>query len=81
MLWKRYAETKNMFHNLFRKVPFSVIYYQGDFDDLIHHGSWVVSKIRFANLCELIHDAIIIPVSYGPLSLENMGWKGKNIKV
>ena len=63
--------------NMFRKIPFLVIYNLGNFDDLIQSGFWVIPKITFA---KIIHGAIIIPVSYDSLNLETAAKKGKNYK-
>ena len=44
--------------NMFKKIPFVVIYHQGNFDELLHGGFWVIPKIAFANLSKSIHSLI-----------------------
>ena len=54
----------------------------GKFGDLVKHGFWVIPKVIFANLRKPIQD-IIIPLSSGPLKLENverMGEKSQKFK-
>lgn len=55
----------------------------GKFGDLVKHGFWVIPKIIFANLRKPIQDMIIIPLSSGPLKVENverMGEKSQRFK-
>ena len=66
--------------NIFRKIPFLVIYHLGNFYDLIQSGFSVTPKIIFDNLYKPIHDVIIIPVSSDPVNLEAVERKGKNTK-
>ena len=48
------------------KLPFVVIYHLGNFDNLIQGDFWVIPKTKFVNLCKLIHDVIVIPVTSDP---------------
>ena len=57
-----------------------VIYHLGSFDGLMQSGFWVVIKIAFTNLCRVIHDVMVIPVSSDLLNLESLDSNGKNNK-
>ena len=41
-----------------KKISLLVIYYQIKFDGVIQSGSWVIPKLKPANLCKPIHDII-----------------------
>ena len=58
--------------NMFKKIPFLVIYHPGDFDDLIQSSFSVISKITFVNLWKPIHDFITFQFSSDPLNLETV---------
>ena len=64
---------------MFRKIPVSVMYNLGNFDDLIQTSFWVIPKVTFANLCKPIHDVIIIPVSSDPW-IWKLDGKEKNLQ-
>ena len=66
--------------NMFRKIPFLVISPLGNFDDLIQSGFSVIPNIIFANLCNPIHNVIIIPVSSDPVNLQTVGRKRRKRK-
>ena len=66
--------------NMFRKIPFVVVYHLGNFDDLLQSGFGIVPNITFDNLCKPIHDVIIIPVSSDPLNMESGNEGGKILK-
>ena len=55
---------QNLFvlQNMFRKIPFSVIYHLSNFDSLMQSGINILIN-TFAHVCKPIHDVIIIPVS------------------
>ena len=55
---------QNLFvlQNMFRKIPFSVIYHLSNFHSLIQSGFNILIN-TFAHVCKPIHDVIIIPVS------------------
>ena len=61
--------------NMFRKIPFLMIYHLSNFDDLIQIVFWVTPKMIFANLCKPMHNVIIIPVSVS-IRIWNL-WKGR----
>ena len=42
----------------FKKISLLVIYYQTKFDGVIQSSSWVIPKLKPANLCQPIHDII-----------------------
>ena len=60
-----------------KKIFFSLVYHLDNFHDLTLNGFWNIPKITFVNSCKLIHNGIFIPVSPGPLNLENVERKGK----
>ena len=76
------ASNQSLFglQNMFRKIPFWVIYRLGNFDDLMQGSFLVIPKTAFANLCRPSHDSIIIPVSSDLFNLETLERKGKNWK-
>ena len=64
--------------NMFRRIPFLIIYRLGNFDYSIQGGFWVILKNAFADLCKPIHVDIIIPVSSDPLKSWNCRKEGEN---
>ena len=68
-----------MLQNMFRKIPYLVIYHVRNFDDLMQSGFQVIPKITFLNLCKPVKDVIIIPVLSVLLNLET-GNEGKKLQ-
>ena len=68
-----------MLQNMFRKIPYLVIYHVRNFDDLMQSGFQVIPKITFLNLCKPVKDVIIIPV-LSVFWISKLGMKGKNYK-
>ena len=68
--------------NMFRKIPLLVIYYLGNFDDLIQSDFLVVPKITFANLCKAHSQhnyfSFVWPFEFG--KCENEGKKLRKIE-
>ena len=56
---------------MFKKTP-SVVYYLGNFDDLIQSDTVLFDTLILCYLCKPIHDFIIISVSSDPLNLETV---------
>ena len=74
--WGRGTSYQSLFgvQNMFRKIPFLVIYHLGNCDFS------VIPKIEVDNLCKPIHDVITVPVSSDPLNLEAVERKEKELQ-
>ena len=70
--YKKGVQVPLGWQNIIRKNPFLVIYHQGSFDDLTLSSFWVIPKITIANLCNLVHNVIIISVLSDPMNLETV---------